>query len=263
MDWLYTTQDLFTALVTLFSELLWGISSLIGTALLAVQFGGVGGLNAEEVLVMLSFHLFARGWEVILFAGNNVSCISRRIGRSQVDHMFLQPIPLWMQLLTEGFMPVSGCQQLICGVIALCVFVPKAGITVDAGWFLLLALLVICRITLYLSIAFMAGSAAFYNPVAYEEFSDVALSLMDVVCDYPLSGMPPWFVGMLCTVLPLGALTYLPGLLLLGRLDAVWAAWPVLLALVLAGISQNLFRKGLKHYVKAGCARYKSLGHRS
>ena len=109
LDWYYTTQDVFTAAVTIFSELLWGVAALSGTALLAVQFGGVGALSAAEVLVMLSFHLFARGWEVMLFAGNNVSCISRRIGRAQVDHRLIQPIPLWMQLLTEGFIPVSGC----------------------------------------------------------------------------------------------------------------------------------------------------------
>lgn len=263
MDWYYTTQDVFTASVTIFSELLWGLATLAGTALLAVQFGGVGALSAEEVLVMLSFHLFARGWEVMLFAGNNVSCISRRIGRAQVDHMLIQPIPLWMQLLTEGFMPVSGCQQLLCGLIALGLFVPRAGVAVTFGWLILLGLLVICRLAIYLSLSYASGSAAFYDPVGCEELSAVVLDLCDTVSDYPLSGMPRLLVGTLCTVIPLGVLTYLPGLILLGRADAVWAAWPVLLSLLLVAAAQTLFRKGLKHYVQVGCARYKSMGHRS
>lgn len=263
LDWQFTTQDWFTAIVTLLSELTWGIASLTGTALLAVRFGGVGALNQNEVLVMLSFHLFAKGWEVMLFAANNVSCISRRIGRAQVDHMLIQPLPLWMQLLTEGFMPVSGCQQLICGLIALCLFVPQAGISVTIGWLVLLTFLVVCRVALYIAIGFIAGSTAFYNPVGCEEMSDIILSLCDTVCEYPLSGMPRLFVGALCTVIPLGVLTYVPGLVLLGRLDAVWAAWPVFLAILLVLLAQYLFRKGLKHYVKVGCARYKGMGHRS
>ena len=262
LDWYYTTQDVFTAAVTIFSEVLWGVAALSGTALLAVQFGGVGALSAAEVLVMLSFHLFARGWEVMLFAGNNVSCISRRIGRAQVDHMLIQPIPLWMQLLTEGFMPVSGCQQLLCGLIALCIFVPRAGVTVNIGWIVLLVLLILCRLAIYLSISYAAGSAAFYNPVGCEELSCIVMDLCDTVSDYPLSGMPRLLVGALCTAVPLGALTYLPGLLLVGRLDAVWAAWPVLLAVLLVTLAQSLFRKGMKHYVQVGCARYKTMGHR-
>ena len=263
MDWSFATQDVFTAVVTVLCELLYGAAALAGTALLAVRFGGVGMLSADEVLVMLSFHLFAKGWEAMLFAANNVSCISRRIGRAQVDHMLIQPVPLWMQLLTEGFMPVSGCQQLICGLAALCIFVPKAGITVTFGWIMLLMLLTLCRIALYLSVSFIAGSAAFYDPAGCEELSYIVMMLCDTVSDYPLSGMPRLLVGTLCTAVPLGLLTYLPGLLLLGRLDAVWAAWPALLAVTLVTAAQKLFRKGLDHYVKTGCARYKDMGHRN
>ena len=263
MDWQYTTQDAFTACVTLLCELLWGVASLTGTALLAVRFGGVGSLSAAEVLAMLSFHLFASGCQVVLFTGNNVSAISRRIGRAQVDHMFLQPLPLWAQLLTEGCMPVSGSQQLLAGIAALCVFVPRAGVRVTPGWVALLLLLTACRLVIYLGAAYLAGTAAFYNPVGCEELSDIVLSLLDTVADYPLSGMPRWLVSTLCTVLPLGALTYLPGLILLGRLDAVWAAWPVLLALTLGALARKLFEKGLRHYEKVGSARYKRMGHRN
>lgn len=263
MDWQYTTQDAFTACVTLLCELLWGVASLTGTALLAVRFGGVGSLSAAEVLAMLSFHLFASGCQVVLFTGNNVSAISRRIGRAQVDHMFLQPLPLWAQLLTEGCMPVSGSQQLLAGIAALCVFVPRAGVCVTPGWIALLLLLTACRLVIYLATAYLAGTAAFYNPVGCEELSDIVLSLLDTVADYPLSGMPRPLTGVLLTVLPLGVLTYLPGLILLGRLDAIWAAWPLCLALVLTTAAQKLFRKGLNHYVQTGCARYKSMGHRN
>ena len=263
MDWKYITQDPFTACVTVLCELVQGLAGLAGTALVAVRFGGVGALSAPEVLVLLAFHLFSQGLETLLFGGSNVISISRRIGRAQMDHTVVQPIPLWMQLLTEGFMPFSGCEKLLCGVAALWLFVPGAGIAVTPGWMLLLCVLTLSRVAIHIALAYIAGSAAFYSPVGCEEFSDVALSLADVVAEYPLSGMPRWLVGTLLTVLPLGALTYLPALILLGKVSAAFSAWPVLLALVLASLAQRLFQKGWKHYVNVGCARYKSMGHRS
>lgn len=263
MDLRYITQDVFTASVTILSETIMGVAALTGTALLAVRFGGVGALSTEEVLVFLSFYLFSQGLEVMLFGGANVISISRRIGRAQVDHMLIQPVPLWMQLLTEGFMPASGSQKFLFGLAAMCVFVPRAGIAVTPGWLLLLAALCLARVVMHIAIAYLAGSAAFYSPVGCEELSDVVLSLCDTVAQYPLSGMPKMLVTGLMTVLPLGVLTYLPALILLSRLNAVFAAWPLLLALTLAVSATRVFEKGLKHYVKVGCARYKSMGHRN
>lgn len=263
MDWVYTTQDPFTACVTILCETIMALSSFAGVALLAVQFGGVGSLTSAEVLVMLSFHIFAKGLESMLFGNYNVGQISRRIGRAQVDHMMIQPLPIWMQLLTEGFMPVSGCESMLCGLVALILFVPDAGICVTPVWIALLVILALSRIAIRLAISYIAGTAAFYEPVGCEELSDVLLSLCDTVSDYPLSGMPRAVVGLLCTAVPLGVLTYLPGLILLGRLDALWTAWPAFIAIVLAAIAATLFRKGMKHYVKVGCARYKAMGHRS
>lgn len=262
MDLKYVTQDLFTAAVTILCELALALAELSATALAAVRFGGVGTLSAGEVMVLLSFHLFAQGLEVMLFGGANVISISRRIGRAQVDHMLIQPLPLWMQLMTEGFMPVSGSEKFLCGAAALFVFVPKAGVPVTALWLALLALLTLCRMAIHIALAYLAGSAAFYSPVGCEEISDVVLSLIDTAARYPLSGMPRAVVTALCTILPAGVLTYFPALILLGRLDAAFAAWPLLLAAVLAAAAKKTFVKGMKHYVKAGCARYKSMGHR-
>ena len=152
---------------------------------------------------------------------------------------------------------------MLCGVFALIAFVPMAGIAVTPLWMALLFVLAFSRIAIRLALSYIAGSFAFWEPAGCEELSDVLLGLCDTVSDYPLSGMPRMVVGVLVTVIPLGVLTYLPGLILLGRLDALWTAWPVFLAVLLASAAAAFFRKGLKHYVKAGCARYKAMGHRS
>ena len=48
-----------------------------------------------------------------MFFGYNVLTISRRLGRGQLDHTLVQPQPIWLSLLTEGFMPFSGSPVLL------------------------------------------------------------------------------------------------------------------------------------------------------
>lgn len=263
MDWRFMTQDAFGAVVMTVSELIVALSALAGTALLAVRFGGVGVLSSEEVLVFLAFHLLSEGLEHMLLGGYNINSISRRIGRGQVDHMLIQPVPLWMQLCTEGFLPFSGCQQLLCGMVALCLFAPRAGVAITPAWLALLAVLAFTRLAIHVAVGYLAGSAAFYSPVGCEEITDVVYSLCGTVARYPLSGMPAAMVNVLLTVLPLGLFSYLPALILLGRVDAIITAWPVLVALALCALAKHVFMKGMKHYVQVGSARYKGMGHRS
>ena len=112
MDLLWLTQDFSSALLVMLSETLGSLSGMAGVLLLAVRFGGVGGLSADEILFMLGFFELANGLSWILLGNYNVIHISRRIARGQLDHMLLQPRPLWLQLVTEGFMPFSGCQSI-------------------------------------------------------------------------------------------------------------------------------------------------------
>ena len=72
-------------------------------------------MDAAGILFMLGYALLVRGLIDILFA-YNVGFISRRIGRGQLDHMLIQPQPIWMALLTEGFTPFSGSGMLLPGL---------------------------------------------------------------------------------------------------------------------------------------------------
>ena len=75
-----------------------------------------GGLTADEVLFMLGFFQLADGFSYRMFGGFNAMMISRRAARGQVDHMLIQPRPLWMQLMGEAFMPVSGSSGFLMGI---------------------------------------------------------------------------------------------------------------------------------------------------
>ena len=263
MDLRWLMQDKVTVLLVVITETLSNLSGMAGVLLLAVRFGGVGGLTADEILFMLGFYELADGLGWMIFGNYNVIHISRRIGRGQVDHMLIQPKPLWMQLLTEGFMPFSGCHGFIIGVLLTGIAVARLDMTLSPVWFLLLLYYLVIHMLLQLSQSFLYGSAAFYKPVACEEISSMILDMNHQLGRFPLFGLPGWLSTILHTVLPIGLLAYFPALALLKDLGKpTELAFPFLVAGIFLTAALICFKKGLNHYAKNSCNRYKEMGHR-
>jgi ABC-2 type transport system permease protein len=177
--------------------------------------------------------------------------------------MLIQPRPLWMQLLTEGFMPFSGCHGVFIGIALTSVAVTRLDIALSPVWFLLLLYYLVIHIVLRLSQSFLYGSAAFYKPVACEEISSMILDMNSQLGRFPLFGLPGWLGTLLHTVLPIGLLAYFPALALLKDLGKpTELAFPFLVASVFLTAALICFKKGLSHYAKYSCNRYKEMGHR-
>lgn len=264
MDLNWLLQDWTSVVIVVLSETLQNLSSMMGVLLLAIRFGGVGGLSADEVLFMIGFYELANGIGWMFFGNYNVLHISRRIGRGQVDHMLIQPRPLWMQLLTEGFMPISGCYGVIIGAALTRIALSRLQISLTPVWFLLLLYYILIHIALQLSQSALCGSMAFWQPVACEEISSMMIDLNNQLGKFPLFGLPNWLMGLLHTVLPIGLMGYLPALSLLRELGKdVEIALPFVVASLFVTAAVILFQKGLKHYEQYSCNRYKELGFRN
>jgi len=263
MDLHWLMQDKATVLLVIITETLSNLSGMAGVLLLAVRFGGVGGLTTDEILFMLGFYELADGLGWMIFGNYNIIHISRRIGRGQVDHMLIQPRPLWMQLITEGFMPFSGCHGFLIGVLLTVIAVARLDIVLSPVWFLLLLYYLVIHMLLQLSQSFLYGSAAFYKPVACEEISSMILDMNHQLGRFPLFGLPGWLGTMLHTVLPIGLLAYFPALALLRDLGKpTELAFPFFVAAIFLTAALICFKKGLTHYAKHSCNRYKEMGHR-
>jgi ABC-2 type transport system permease protein len=264
MDLNWFLQDMTTCGIVMAAELIANIASVAGVLLLAARFGGVGGLSADEVLFMLGFFQLADGFSYMMFGGFNVTAISRRVARGQVDHMLIQPRPLWMQLMSEAFMPVSGSSGFLMGVAVTCIACARLRIAVTPLWMLALLLYVACHAAIKLGLGYLSGASAFYKPVACEEISAQMLNMVNFLGKYPLAGLPAWAVAPLTTVFPAGLMAYLPALALLGKLGKdARLALPVAVAAAFLAAATYFFRRGLKHYAKYSCNRYRDLGHRS
>ena len=256
-------RDTRLCLLNIFTDVISNLSSISGVVLVSERFGGIGGMNRAQILFMLGYALLTEGVFLLFFMMNNVGHISRRIGRGQVDHMLLQPLPIWMQLLTDGFIPASGSSMLLCGIALTAWAVAALGIAVTPLWVLSLIGLVLCSVAVALGFTYAVSAAAFHAPVAAEEVASTSYDLFTTTRMYPLGGMAPRVQTVFCTVLPVGLAAWFPAGLLLGQSPAgLPATLLVALAIGLPALAAILFKKGMRHYATTGSVRYSDRGFR-
>jgi ABC-2 type transport system permease protein len=262
MDFLWLTRDLKSVIIYFISDIARVMGAVTGTFLLAERFGGIGGWSHNQVLFLLGYAMAVTGLPDIFF-NYNVAYISRRIGRGQLDHMLVQPQPLWMTLVTEGFAPFSGAAELIPGLGLLAWSIAHGALAASPLSLSLLVLNVVASSAIALSFTFVWGSLAFWAPRAAEELNSSSWRLLNGLKSFPLDGVGSVLLGGLLTVVPAGFLAWYPSRALLG-LDhtAYGEAVTPLAALAFLACAALVFRKGLHHYGHTGSQRYLAFGHR-
>ena len=262
MDMVLLLRDTKFAILGIFGDMINNVATVSGVFLIAVRFGGIGGMSADEVLFMMAYSTLVTGI-FILFGSNNNIHISRIIGRGQLEHMFIQPLPLSLQLTTNGFAPFTGGGNFIIGIILMTVAVDRLGLHLTFSWVLTLIMYLLTTMTIIIARAYLVSSITFYAPVAAEEITNTAIDETWLLSTFPLSGMPRFIQIPLLTILPEGLMAWLPSLILLGKLQTGFATYyPMLFALMIAITASYFFRKGLRYYVQKGSNRYVPYGFR-
>lgn len=262
MDLAWLLRDKLFASLTIMADIVSTIASVSSVMLLAWQFGGVGGIDEWHVLFMLAYNVILGGLYITFFASNN-GHISRLIGRGQFEHLFIQPLPLPVQLLTMGFMPFSGSSSIFVGAGLMWWALSHIQMVLPWWWgFALIASLIVSLLVM-IGTSYLFATAAFYAPVQAEEISHEVMDVFFIIGTFPLSGMPSWLQVLLVTVVPIGLNAWFPALVLLNKAPL---GLPGILTLVVCGvlwaITILMFKKGLNHYVKKGINRYSARGHR-
>jgi ABC-2 type transport system permease protein len=244
------------------ADLLIGVAAVTATFLLAARFDGLGPWTRDQVLFMLGYALAVRGLVSSLF-NYNVFTISRRIGRGQLDHLLVQPQPLWMALLTEGLAPVTGSGMLVPGLGLLGWSLSRSELSATPLWLALLGLDLCASVVVVFSFNYLWGSLAFWAPRATEEISSSTTDLMTQLSPFPLDGLGGPLLGALLSVVPVGLVAWLPCRVLLGADASPVGVLGLPVAAVLLGLSAMVaFRAGLRHYGRTGSTRYLDRGHR-
>ena len=262
IDLMWLLRDTKFALLCMIGDVAINLATVSGMFLIALRFGGIGGMSADEVLFMMGYSTMVTGLFSLFGSGNNIH-ISRIIGRGQLEHLFMQPLSLPMQLLTSGFGPFTGSSNLLSGIVLLAVAAGRIGLHATPQWLLALFAQLAATMAIIIGRSYLASTLAFYAPVAAEEISSTVIDDSWVLGTFPLSGMPRFITLPLLTILPEGLMAWLPTLILLGKApEAYLTYYPMIFALMLALVTTYAFRKGMKHYVQKGTNRYVPFGYR-
>jgi ABC-type uncharacterized transport system permease subunit len=260
MDLLVMLRSKSQAAVWLVTDLIAYTTGVGAVLLVAARFDGIAGWTEPELVFLTGFATTAAALRQMFFS-YNINAISRRVGRGQLDHTLIQPQPLVLSLLTEGFTPLSSLGAFVPGVALL----TAGAVAVDQDvtvWFgARLAVCLVSSTVLVLAATFAIGSAAFWAPRGAEEISTRAGNLLSLT-DFPLDPLPSVLRTALVTVLPAGFVAWFPVAALLGRRpERDWLFAPLVSALAVAG-AVALFRRGLHRYAHTGSSRYSDFGHR-
>jgi len=266
---LYSRLDLFwvgrnwkTALGWYVADIVVGLGAVGGVFLLAERFDGIGTWSTDALVFMLGYALLSRGALDLVF-GWNVATISRRIGRGQLDHMLIQPRPLWLIALTEGFSPITGSGTVLIGAGLMIHAGSQLALEPGALWGLALLLNLAASVAIALAFNYAIGSVAFFAPRSAEEINSRTTDLLRELRGFPLDGLSSGLQTTLLTAVPAGFVAWLPARALLDH-----ATLPILLyatpaaALGFGTIALLVFKLGLTHYGHTGSRRYLDLGHR-
>lgn len=265
IDLVWFLRDTKYCLLYVFADAACALASIAGVMLLSVQFGGFGGMSREEVFFLLSYGTFVDGIFNLFFTSENMGNISRIIGRGQLDHWMIQPVPIFAQVLTAGFAPISGSSKLICGAVLTFISVGKLSISVTPVWILGFLTGTFASAAVIQSVVYMISCMAFVAPSAAEEIATTGHGIFDMLKTYPLGGLSSFWKTIFCTVAPVGLAAWLPSLALLGKAKGKFGTFPVITVIAAAlfvAAASILFRKGMKYYEKYSCPRYSGFGHR-
>lgn len=269
LDLLWFLRDTKYCLMYIVSDLICTGSQAASVFLLSARFGGFGGMNEQEVLFMLGYAMLGEGIYTMFFTGNNSGMVSRIIGRGQLDHGMIQPVPLWMQLMAQGFLPISGNAAFICGTAILVYAAGRLHLILQPLWAAALVINAAASCAVMVLAVYLMSCLAFYAPAAAEEIAQAGRELFSLK-SYPLGGIGKRAKIMFVSIIPIGLAAWLPslGLVRLGRgfhgMNSV--VLPLLFTPVVAGIlavvTGMVFKKGMEHYAVYGSPRYSSFGHR-
>jgi ABC-2 type transport system permease protein len=253
MDLLFVARGLGPALTYYLSDMFLGVAAITATFLLAERFSGIGLWSTPQIVFLLGYALLVRAL-VDVFFNWNVAYISRRIGRGQLDHLLLQPQPLWAALLTEGFSPLSGSGMLLPAFLILGWSVQYLNIVVTPAWLALVGVDLLASLTIVLAFNYAWGCLAFWAPRAAEEINSQTWELVTQLDPFPLDGLGAPLLAGLVSVVPVGlvGIDTQPGVLL----------GPLIAALILGALTAALFAGGLREYARRGSSRYLDYGHR-
>lgn len=240
-------------LLTLASGIAYQSVGLAFVSVVVARFGSIGGWSLSQIAFLYGMRVTAHGMWMV--PASELNWLDMTIRTGEFDRYLVRPAgPLLQLLCRRVYLATFG--DLATGVIILAVAAPSAGMSMAPGP---LAYLVLALVGgAMVEGAFQLGVASLsFRMVSNQSLRLLIASIMNNFGGYPLHIFPNVTRILLCFVLPVAFVAYLPATVLLDRTGdlsvAPWLAWgsplagPVLLFLAYLG-----WRRQIHHYTSTG-----------
>jgi ABC-2 type transport system permease protein len=235
-----------------------GAFLITGIEILAIwalfdRFGHVRGWTLPEVA--LFYGMISVSFALCDAIGRGFDVFGTLVKEGEVDRLLVRPRSPVLQLLGHE-LTIRRIGRFAQGAAVLAYALASLDIAWSVPKLLLLAGAIACAVCAFLGLLVLQATSAFWTTETLEVWSAFTYGGV-TMSQYPLSIYRSWFRGLFTYVIPLGCVSYLPGIAILGRPDPlgtpVVAQWlaplagPAFLLLALA-----VWRVGLRHYRSTG-----------
>ena len=225
----------------------------LGIWTLFSRFGGIRGWTLGEAAFF--YGLISITWSIADAISRGFDVFGVTVKNGEFDRVLLRPRSSILQLFGHE-LTLRRMGRFAQG-LAVLIFAIK---TLDVSWsgpkIALLALAVIGGVCLFIGLMILEATSAFWTTETLEVWNAFTYGGV-TMSQYPLEIYRPWFRRFFLFVIPLGCVSYLPGVAILGRPDPLgtpvplqWVAplvGPVFLAMCL-----QVWRFGVRHYQSSG-----------
>jgi ABC-2 type transport system permease protein len=225
----------------------------LGIWALFSRFGQIRGWTLEEAA--LFYGLISITWSIADAVSRGFDVFGTTVKNGDFDRMLLRPRSTIVQLF--GYELTLRRMGRFAQGLAVLVF---AIASLEVGWsaarFALLALAVIGGVCLFIGLLILEATSAFWTTESLEVWNAFTYGGV-TMSQYPLDIYRPWFRRFFLFVIPLGCVSYLPVVAVLGRPDPLGTPLALQWIAPLAGpifllMCLQVWRVGVRHYQSTG-----------
>ncbi|MCA9755441.1 MAG: ABC-2 family transporter protein [Candidatus Eisenbacteria bacterium] len=236
----------------------------------------VGRLTVTGLELVALFFLFQHiesiagwtKWEVVYLYGMASICLGmgealttgfddmpELIRSGSFDYVLVRPLPALLFVLGRDVkLRILG--RSLQGAFAVCISVMHLQLDWDVSHLALLATSVICGVTVYAGLFVASAAQCFWTVESTEMFNAFTYGGAQMT-EYPVSLYPGWLRSIFLYVVPVGFVSYVPAVALLGKTDPLglspWGVWATpLVAGTFLGACLFFWRLGMRRYEGAG-----------
>jgi ABC-2 type transport system permease protein len=225
----------------------------LGIWALFSRFGEIRGWTLGEVAFF--YGLISITWSIADAISRGFDVFGVTVKNGDFDRVLLRPRSSILQLFGHE-LTLRRMGRFAQG-LAVLIFAIE---TLDASWsgpkIALLALAVTGGVCLFIGLMILEATSAFWTTETLEVWNAFTYGGV-TMSQYPLEIYRPWFRTFFLFVIPLGCVSYLPGVAILGRPDPLGTPVPLQWVAPLAGpvflaMCLQVWRFGVRHYQSTG-----------